>query len=66
MLDKLEQIRISKGIDKKYLCEKAGITRANYDHAIRRNDIKISKFFALCEVLGVTLTITFDNESNKS
>lgn len=63
MLNQLEQIRISKGVDKKYLCEKAGITRANYDHAIRRNDIKISKFFALCEVLQVTLTIKIkDNE----
>ncbi len=60
--EKVEQIRISKGVTKKHIAEKCGHTPAWYTDIVKGRSIKVDTLQKVADALDVDIRIFFEKE----
>ncbi len=66
ILDKIRQIRLSRGYTQEYMADKLGIDTVNYGRIERgQSKLTIDRFLRICEILDVKPIDLLNNEKSE-
>ena len=66
ILEKIRNIRLSRGYTQEYMAEKLGIDTVNYGRIERgKSKLTLERFLKICEILQVSPTELLNNEKDE-